>query len=952
MSRFRSFTCQPSLRAVIAAICCACTIGVGVTTLVVTYVLARRSLIDIGRQYAASLATSVSIKAEAFFDTPVTHVRALQTAMKREGVHLPSDDETLNASNVPYEQAYATVLFASNMTYPSVGIYYDDGGIYGVYPDANYTEISTRMTNQHWSKYHGTGRGNSTTVGYTVKDMKPVPQPPNYKFYLSAPDLRPDGWDLMTALALADASPLWLPMRAYRAGSQDAELGIPLIGAALNNSDVYMGVVALIMPFSELSAFLQSLPMTPNAAGFMFNDQGVVLGSSLHNVAITSVSAVPVGYDNTKANCLTTQDTVVQIDNWLVCATLASEMPYAPLQVAAADKAFMRGETTGVVAFKVNGETYYGVAPAVPNTARFFATVVAILVPEKDLTGDLNTARDVTIAICVSVVVVAALIAMVGVTVMLRPLRVIAERMGRTAKLQLQAREGVKYVESNLWEIQALQRAYEDMHTAVDSFTRYVPRDVVKDLMQTGQLCAIGVTATQCTMLFADIAGFTSICERVPAARLGEMITAFFETASQLVMTHGGLVDKFIGDCVMAVWGAPFACSSMQAKAALCALRMSHSTFVEPLAGIFDREGELLALRVGVNTGEVLAGNMGGAQRISYTVIGDAVNLAARLEGLNKKFGTRVLLSEFVVEPTTHAALSDIVVLRLVGRIRVAGKNSNAARVYEALGLTPDADDHGEGHDGPQAGLRFSLSDVRTAAAMDGSTASPRAAVDAPLYRDAASSSRAAATGARGGGGRRIEGVTILAADGTTHRSNGAAPARRRQAGFSLPRLLHDAMYSLRGPSMRCAASERAFCTAYSAACAHYCEGRPEACVAALTALTAAHPEYLCSDTLPLTPALFSRSQPSPACPIDAATIVAAEVVTEREEADAAAATARGATAHAPPALSFELLRLSAPLSARALMEECVLELRRGAASGDGFVNVASGGGGCAMEVL
>jgi class 3 adenylate cyclase len=286
---------------------------------------------------------------------------------------------------------------------------------------------------------------------------------------------------------------------------------------------------------------------------------------------------------------------------------------------------------------------------------------------------------------------------------MLRPLDSIAHQMNRVAQLQIHKDEGASM--SRFSEIRALQHAYDDMQKAVDSFTRYVPRDVVKDLMQTGQLCAIGMSNADCVMLFSDIVSFTSICERVPADRLGPLITAFFEASSHLVMEHGGLVDKFIGDCVMAVWGAPFACPNMQAKAALCALRMSRETMVAPLQTLFEEEGEVLALRVGVNGGTVLAGNMGSAQRMSYTVIGDAVNLAARLEGLNKKFGTRVLLSEFVVDHRQHgqhhllltneesaAARGDDVfavafALRLLGRIQVVGKEE-PVRVYEAVGLT------------------------------------------------------------------------------------------------------------------------------------------------------------------------------------------------------------------------------------------------------------------------
>jgi class 3 adenylate cyclase len=584
--------------------------------------------------------------------------------------------------------------------------------------------------------------------------------------------------------------------------------------------------------------------------------------------------------------------------------------------VAAADINFIRGKKTGVSTFKVDGETYYGVAPAVPNTARYFATTVAILVPERDLTGDLNTARDVTIAICVATVVVAALIAMLGVTVMLRPLRVITERMGRTAKLQLQTYGAAESVESSLWEIKVLQRAYEDMHTAVDSFTRYVPRDVVKDLMQTGQLCAIGMNATQCTMLFADIAGFTSICERVPTARLGAMITAFFETASHLVMTHGGLVDKFIGDCVMAVWGAPFPCSSMQAKAALCALRMSHATVVEPLAGIFDREGELLALRIGVNTGEVLAGNMGSAQRMSYTVIGDAVNLAARLEGLNKKFGTRVMLSEFVVHPSDdsslhfsgHAedvngqaflraaptsAVMDLLVTRLLGRVRVVGKEEPVG-VYEAVGLTGrDAKD--------EDGVERSEASVASGSGISPSLGHSHATPGEPPMGEVS-----------------LEPADV--AKGQLPYQKQVPKPPRRAAALPLPKLVAQAL-ALADAPLRCGDAVRSFCAAYDSACALYCEGRPEDCMAALRALAALHPAFVPEDALPVPQQPITSKGPSLHHLSDAIAGVDCVTATEEHEHRRNHASSMGAGERV--GYGSTVLSASVPVTLRDLFELC-----------------------------
>jgi hypothetical protein len=147
-------------------------------------------------------------------------------------------------------------------------------------------------------------------------------------------------------------------------------------------------------------------------------------------------------------------------------------------------------------------------------------------------------------------------------------------------------------------------------------------------------------------------------------------------------MTHGGLIDKFIGDCIMAVWGAPFAIGNQETRGALCAAMMERETRVAPLSDEFDAAGESLHVRVGVATGTVRAGNMGTSERMNYTVIGDDVNLAARLESLNKQFNTRVLLAQ-----STAERVAPVLALRLVHRIRVVGKDA-PVEVYDIVGFT------------------------------------------------------------------------------------------------------------------------------------------------------------------------------------------------------------------------------------------------------------------------
>jgi class 3 adenylate cyclase len=234
-----------------------------------------------------------------------------------------------------------------------------------------------------------------------------------------------------------------------------------------------------------------------------------------------------------------------------------------------------------------------------------------------------------------------------------------------------------------LAELRPIHDAFLKLDLAMQSFTRYVPRGVVKELIESNQLCQLTMAPRNCSILFADIAGFTTLSERVPAPELSRLIHTYFSRMSHTVMLHNGIIDKFIGDCVMAVWGAPFPQKNHEMCAALCALAMDAEARSPPLSTQFDEAGERLTVRIGVNCGEVLAGNMGSDDRMNYTVIGDEVNLAARCEGLNKAFGTRVMLTENVVR-RLHGKL----VTRLLCRVNVVGK-SKAIAVYEPRGVNP-----------------------------------------------------------------------------------------------------------------------------------------------------------------------------------------------------------------------------------------------------------------------
>ncbi len=228
-------------------------------------------------------------------------------------------------------------------------------------------------------------------------------------------------------------------------------------------------------------------------------------------------------------------------------------------------------------------------------------------------------------------------------------------------------------------EIQSLQRAVERMRTALDTFLRYVPRDLVYNLVRTGQAARIGGSNREVTLLFTDIEGFTTISESLTPEQILSQTSTYFEQMSFAIQASMGTIDKFIGDAIMAMWNAPTddefhvdnACRGT--LAALCISRDLDTDLVS-------KGKPPMRTRFGLHTDVVLVGNMGAPDRMQYTCLGSGVNLAARIEGMNKMFGTQVLASESV----RRKASSDFL-FRRVDIVEAKG-TSIPVTVYELMG--------------------------------------------------------------------------------------------------------------------------------------------------------------------------------------------------------------------------------------------------------------------------
>ena len=230
-------------------------------------------------------------------------------------------------------------------------------------------------------------------------------------------------------------------------------------------------------------------------------------------------------------------------------------------------------------------------------------------------------------------------------------------------------------------------------------FSHYMSEHLIHDLLKHPEKLRLGGEKRVLTAFFSDLAGFTSLSEKLTPEEVVTLLNRYLTAMTDIILASGGLIDKYEGDAIMALWGAPLPQEDHAARACLAALQNQRR--LAELRREFQASGlPPVYSRIGVNTGEMIIGNMGSSQRFDFTVIGDSVNLASRLEGANKTYGTAIIFSE-----DTYRQAAGRVEVRELDLIRVKGKEV-PVRIYELLSAAGELDGKmGEARDRFTAGL-------------------------------------------------------------------------------------------------------------------------------------------------------------------------------------------------------------------------------------------------------
>ncbi len=296
--------------------------------------------------------------------------------------------------------------------------------------------------------------------------------------------------------------------------------------------------------------------------------------------------------------------------------------------------------------------------------------------PEEALLGALHRNVLWSLLLVLAFLAIALFISLRLSKLVTAPIENLSRTARRIGRLEL---DDLPRESSRVLEIQHLNQALDDSARSLRAFRKFVPVDMIRQLIAEGHALEPNGSPRRVTAMFTDVEGFTAIAESMPADVLMRQLTDYFNLATRVFARHGGVIDKFMGDGIMVLWGAPSDLPDAEHRACVASLEL-HAEMTE-LNRRWQAEGlQPFRTRIGMHTGVVVAGVLGSSDRLSYTALGDVINAASRIEGTNKQLGTRTLMSE-----TTFEGLGGrLATRRIEEQVELRGRQTRMV-LYELL---------------------------------------------------------------------------------------------------------------------------------------------------------------------------------------------------------------------------------------------------------------------------
>ncbi len=449
-------------------------------------------------------------------------------------------------------------------------------------------------------------------------------------------------------LAKAEGRAVW--SREYRLFT-DQIPGITSANPVYSEDGTFVGAVGIDFRLGELSEFLKSLRIGESGIAFILDSEGNILAYPEKSSLINENKSKP-------------RSPTLQIirSGWIK---------------EAVDHFISQRERKFV--YTHSGEKYIAsFRPFPQNYGRDWD--LGIIVPEDDFIGPIARTHETTLLFSFWLLIIGGFLTSALSRELTEPIKGLTNEAEKIKTLDFEGEIGIR---SPISEIQRMGETMNSMKKALSAFKKYVPSEIVQGLVADENEAKIDAQSQEITLMFTDIQGFSSITEKVQPKELMEQLSVYFDEISSIIHRHGGTIDKYIGDSVMAFWGAPHQ-DPDQAKNA-CQAAFEIIAGVERLNSKWKSENRsCLLTRIGVNTGTSLIGNFGSSDRFNYTAVGDNVNLASRLESLNK-----IYLSKIIVSESTKLNAGENFIFRPLDLVTVKGREQSV-KIYQLLGTLND----------------------------------------------------------------------------------------------------------------------------------------------------------------------------------------------------------------------------------------------------------------------
>ncbi len=414
-------------------------------------------------------------------------------------------------------------------------------------------------------------------------------------------------------------------------------------------------VIGTDIMLATIANFLATEKVSPDGRAYVLDGFGKLIIHSDPEVMERLLAAPPDGAD------------AVTIDD-PVYAAARTTMAKAPK------------DDLGHFRFEVDGRAYLGSATTMRVSPSLHGNTLVVAAPLSDFTGE--SYRLLRQGLLISAVVLGIGIAatVLVANLITRSLQTLTRQAARLGDLDFRASS---VPSSNIAEINALASGLAVARDAIRSFALYVPRELVRKIVANSALASETAVRQEISVLFTDIRDFTTICEKISPEEVVNLLSAYFDAINASVEANGGSIIQFMGDSVCAMWNAPVGDPDHVSHACRCALDIAAT--VERFNARQQGAGQpVFVTRIGLHTGSAVVGNVGAASRLQYTAMGDTMNVASRLEGINKEFGTTIMVSRAVV-----ARCGDDFIFRPLGKKQAKGRSARLD-IFELVGIRTD----------------------------------------------------------------------------------------------------------------------------------------------------------------------------------------------------------------------------------------------------------------------